>query len=345
MPSDPKAPITILPDGSRTVVPIDMGTTAAGLRIEVRGTVRCAYNNQEYDALYACDRDGVGDEARPHNYLAWWPRKPEIESANIRSHRYVFRFPAIAAGVSPTVGIDVDRFVRDFLISPSEVRSSLSGQFEAAVLPPPIAAPSPWTLTAAAVPVLLFTGGVAWVIRRRMANPALDYDLQLQLQRIRQKARAARAAVRREDVRLVQIGGRLTTLEQGAGRLVKQAQRLRGALALQNRPALDKQILKLQQETENHSARVGVHRTLQEKRKALAAVTRLEEAAAVCILQLTRIEAVVENTLAGLHTVQVESTEAGTTDTVCQALDAEVSALREATSLVREEHSVVELTN
>jgi hypothetical protein len=178
-----------------------------------------------------------------------------------------------------------------------------------------------------------------------MANPALDYDVQLQLQRIRQKARAARAAVRREDVRLVQIGGRLTTLEQGAGRLVKQAQRLRGALALQNRPALDKQILKLQQETENHSARVGVHRTLQEKRKALAAVTRLEEAAAVCILQLTRIEAVVENTLAGLHTVQVESTEAGTTDTVCQALDAEVSALREATSLVREEHSVVELTN
>jgi len=332
--------ITVLSDGSRTAIPVDAGQSASGWRVEVTGTIRCQLNGLQYDALNVFDPVEPTSSARPHAYLAWWPRQPEVELADTGSHHYVFRFPTIAAGVSPTVGVDVDRFVRDLLVTPSEVRQSLSGRFAVSALPPSAAATPLWSIGAVSVPALLLTGGVTWVIRRRMANPTLDYDLQAQLERIRRKACAARNAMRREDRRLVPVSSRLDTLETTAALIAKQAHKLRGALALQDRQALEKQIERLQGKKNSDPAQTEIDRTLREKQKTLAAVVELEESARVCSARLARIEAVVESTLASLHTVRAGTPQTASTDAVCQALDSEVRALREAASPARVEDLV-----
>ena len=331
MPVDQTASFAILPDGSRVVIPLAGTKPGSDPRLEITGVLRCAYNDQQYDALYACDASGVGDSSRSHSYLSWQPHAPVLEEADVRAHRYIFRYPRLAQGVSPTVRIDVDRFVNEFLIPPSEVRNSLSGQFEMTVRPEAVASPISWGFALAAVPALVLTGGVAWVIQRRMASELLDADLQIQLQRVRQMADAARRAFRREDSRLVPVHSRLKALEEGAGTLAKQVQQIRNARALHDRSALERDVEALQlRATPGYAAHEEVWQTLRQKMKALAALSELDRAETLYTSRLTRIEALLQSTLAELQSVRVGTMEAPVKDSVCRALDAEVSALKEA---------------
>ena len=337
MPDDLKPSVSILPDGSRVVPPAGESKSASGLRVEIRGMLRCAYNNRAYDAAYECDSAGQADTTRPHHYLAWQPRAPVLEEEDIRAHRYIFRFPTIAQGVLPTVRVDVDRFVDDFLIPPSEVRASLSGQFDLTVWQPVTPPPSPWRFPLASVPALAVTGGIAWVLHRRMTVGALDFDLQSQLGRIRRKAGAARAAVRPEDARLVPVRARLTALEEGAGKLAKQAQQIRSARAQHDRAALESDAEALTKRGgRSEAANEEIRQTLLEKEKSLAALTELEKAESQCASRLARVEAILESALAGLQSVRVGAMPAPVGETVFGELDAEVSALREATDCMHQ---------
>jgi hypothetical protein len=316
------------PDGVRLSIPTSDGDGSQELTIEIQGMIRFGYNGTAYDALYACDSSGAADPAQPHAYLSWQPYAPSLVESDVRDHRYRFRFERLARGVSPSVRVDVDRFVNDFLISPSEVRSSLSGQLfittEAAAAPA-----FPWRYVVAAAPALLLTGGVAWVIRRRMAG-ALDYDLLAQLHRIHEKARAARQAVRPEDRRLVPVSERMKVLETGADRLARQIQQIRAGRALHNRAQLERDAKLLAQRTSVDPSNEELLETLVVKRKSLQQLAELEQAEHRLTGQLSKIEAVLENTLAGLQNVGIADLAGPARESVCRALDAEVSALREA---------------
>jgi hypothetical protein len=344
----------ILPDGDRTVVPIRPDDPAAGQLVEVRGVVWCAYNGVSYDAVcafgppstrriverppgvpradatYSDIPSVTGGAPRPDGRLSWQPAAPTLVEADIHAHRYVFRFPSLARGVSPTVRFDIDRFVDELLIPPSEVRRSLSGGFEMRVQAAP--PPSPWPAALAAVPVLALTGGLAWVIQRRMANVALDYDLQSQVNRIRERAAAARRALRPEDARIVPVRAHLCALEAGAARTAGQAQQVRSARSLHSRAALERDVRALQQRASAGAPTPDVVlQTLAEKQRALESLAELERTEVKLASRLDRIEATVEGALAGLHSVRAGTMESGARESVCRSLASEVAALRAAT--------------
>lgn len=356
MPEDQSATFPLLPDGSRVVIPVARDRPASDLRVEVRGVVRCLYNNREYDALYEGNPGRPWDTARPHAYLNWQPYAPVVEEADVAAHRYVFRFASLAQGVSPTVRVDVDRFVNDFLIPPSEVRRSLSGGYGVTVRTAGIAPPV-WPVALTAVPALALVGGLAWVLRRRMTNVPLEFDLFAQLARIHDKAAAARKAIQPHDARILPVRTRLKSLETGAMALATQIQQIRSARAYHNRAALERDIAALERRgVVNDEATItsspglvssfgaamggscldgaGVPEelllTLQQKRKSLQSLMELEKAERQREERLNRVEALLESTLAGLQSVRVGVMAAPVRESVCRALDAEVAALHDA---------------
>lgn len=331
MPDSPSTFFTLPADGSRVVIPIPADAPSLGGRIEIVGFVRCLYNNQMYDAVNQFDPSSGSGPIRIRSYLSWYPRTPVLEESDPMAHRYAFRIPTLAAGVLPTVRLDVDRFVNEFLIPPSEVRRSLVGQFKVTVHPATAAAPSAWPVALAAVPTLALFGGVAWVIRRRMTNVVLDFDLEAQIARIHLKAEAARRALGRQDSRLVPAHARMKALTAGADKLARQIQQVRGACALHSRFALEKEIAELELRSRADSPQDDTLLTITDKKKALASLTELDAIEAQFAARLDRAEAVLESALAGLHAVKAGGMAAPVSDNLCRSLDSEVSALREAT--------------
>ncbi|HLJ55912.1 MAG TPA: hypothetical protein VKT77_12810 [Chthonomonadaceae bacterium] len=328
MPDASREIISIQPDGNRIVLPAQSGTDTRSIRIELRGTLRCAYDGLEYDAVYRYRPGAPVREAVEHATLAWQPRAPQLVEAEFEAHRYVFWMPAFAAGTSADVRVDVDRLVDEFLIPPSEVRLSLSGRFEATVDPPVEAAP--WPAAFAAAPALALAAGVGWVIQRRMRAAALDFDLEAQVARIAGKAEAARAAVTRADGRLAPIRARLRAVEAGAETLARQIQQLRGARRLHSEQALQRDAAALEQRLQASGLSEEEALTLADKRRSLDALASLERSEQRLAARLNRLEAVVESALASLQTVRAGAMEPPVRESLCRSLDAEVRALREA---------------
>ncbi len=342
MPDDQTTSFSIQPDGNRVVIPLRGHETYTSVLIEVRGEFRCAYNNHAYDAAYQCDESGAGDPSRPHPYLRWEPYVPFLELADASAHRYLFRLRTPQPGVSPTVRIDVDHFIDDFLIPPSEVRNSLTGRFDLAVRSAPVPAPADWPIGLAAIPGLAVIGAVAWILQRRMSTTLLDYDLRAQLDRVRQKSEAARRAVRREDGRLVPVAARLETLQVGARSLAIQTQKVRNARALHNRGGIERDVAEMERRiVASGTATEDLAQTLQARHRALRGLTDLERTEAQLTSRLARIEAALDSALTGLQTVSIRATAPAVRDTVCMALEAEVEALREAGAPVTERADAV----
>src|SRR5690349_2068418 len=137
MPDTELASITLRPTGETVVTPVltDVGTR--DYRIILEGTLRFAYDGEEFDALY---RSGPsGDFTRRHDFIRWAPRPLPVENQDPVHHRYVFRVPWEwhMEGQSVGVGVNLDAFVNEFLIRPSEVSGALSGELRMTVLQSP----------------------------------------------------------------------------------------------------------------------------------------------------------------------------------------------------------------
>jgi hypothetical protein len=201
------------------------------------------------------------------------------------------------------------------------------------VMQAPLAPVSPWPMLAwTALPAALVIGGVGLIIRRRMALGGLEHDLQTQLGRIEQKVRAARAALQKEDARLLPIQERLTALKEGAYVLARQVQQVRSALALQNRAALVMDIKTLQKRLgslEDEATKREGYLTLSEKTKSLSLLDEMCRAEERCLLRMAKIEAVLDSTSLGLRSAQTSVSTPPSEEAVCSALDAEVAAIRE----------------
>ncbi|HLK55057.1 MAG TPA: hypothetical protein VKU00_00745 [Chthonomonadaceae bacterium] len=325
---------TLKPTGETLLTPALGNVEENGYRVVLEGLFRFSHNDMAFDAVRKADASGNFTQA--HDYLAWTPQTPPLEEYDPASHRAVFRIPAEWHMQTQSVGVrvNVDQFVNEFVITPGEVRAALSGEMQMRVLQVSLAPPSPWpAIVGTSIPAALLLGGVGWVVRRRMTLGGLAQDLQHTVGRIEQKFRAARAAVRPQDRRLVAVQERLNAVKAGALTLARQVQELRNAQNLLQRPQLEEEIKMLQRQLvtlPEGTAKQECEKTLVEKHKAQVLLEDMSRAEAGCAMRLAKVEAVLDTTCLTLRSVKVGATEVPAEDAICRALDAEVSAIHEA---------------
>lgn len=326
----------LLPPTGETVLTPPLGGETGSARIVVEGVFHFAYAGIRFDALYRTQPDGSYTE--PHPFLRWSPRAPKLISQDVGNHRYVFEVPEelVRSGQSLGLRVDVDRLVSDYLITPSEVKQSLSGEVRMQVLqspPPPVSIGA--ILGWAGVPTLLTVGGVGWVMRRRMRFQGLGADLRERLERIDARYAGAVKAARAGADRLLPVGDRLQSLQKSALGLARQAQELRDARAHLDRARLEREIAAQRERLAgvlDPAVRRDAQSVLAEKEKSLVLFGELEAAEARCVVRLEKIEAVLDSTalsLRGSRGHSVAATSARDDDALCRALDAEVDAIRE----------------
>jgi hypothetical protein len=305
-----------------------------GYRVVVEGVVTFAHTGERFDALYRAGKDG--DFARRHDLLAWSPAPLEPVRADRVAHRYEYLLPREWEGQSAGLRFNTDRLVAEFLIPPSEVATALSGSLKFTLLRVPLAPPSLLGLIgAAAVPVVLGGGGLAFVLHRRRLFMGLAPDLRLQAERLEQKYRVARAAVSAEQNRMLPLAQRLSDLRAGGHRLIRRVQHLRQVQAVMDRREVAAELNALHQQlsrlTEERARREG-ELALQEKRKSLVLLDALAASESECTLRLQRIESLLGSASLSLRYEHLQNATRATEtidEALCRDLDAELSALRE----------------
>jgi hypothetical protein len=294
----------------------------------LEGVFTFHYTDTRFDALYGTGPDGLF--ARRHPYLQWSPREPLLESEDLNRHRYQFLVPAEwkLAGQSIGLRVDTDRFVDEFLIPPSEVRSALTGEMTLRVLPP--AAPgSLWAMMAAAsLPATVVAGGVGWVVWRRMALQGLPPELQEQLVRINRKHRKARAAL--GPFLSPRLRETLGAVHAGAWSLARQIRALHNARSHLDDLSLQAGAEQLEQELArltDPAARADGQAALAEKRKTLEVLDEMELVQKRSTLRLTAIEAALDTACLSLR--RPPESSAPFVGSVLRELEAEVRAIAE----------------
>jgi hypothetical protein len=326
-----RAPLA--PTGDRLLTPPLRGPAHASYRVVLEGVYTFGYNGEPFDALYRTGPEGPF--TRRHAFIQWTPREPALVSADQERHRYVYQIPPEwgASGQSVGVRVDIDRFVDEFLISPSEVRGALAGSMQFTTVEHPLVEPFPWALlVGAGMPTALVLAGAAVVIRRRMALAGLAGDLQDATVRIERKYRQAQAAVRRQPGGFMAVGGRLDEVRQGAAALIQQIQGLRRAQRLTDRRAVEAELAALQRRLEGVSDPGALREgeaALAERRKALALLDDAARAESRCAMRLAKIEAVLDTAVLSLRSVSLAAPAAPAEEALRGELDAEVAAIRE----------------
>ena len=333
------ASVRLPPTGDRLLTP-PLGDT--GARLVLEGVFTFRYSGMQFDALYRTGPEGAFSQRHP--YLDWSPHPPLVESEDVARHRYQFRIPAQwkLQGQSIGLRINLDRFVDEFLIPPSEVRASLAGEMALRVLPLPAAPANLWPeIVGASVPAALMIGGLGWILQRRMALAGMPLELQRQLERIIQKQRAALAALGPGPPRHQRLAGDLKAVPAGAWTLARRIRRLRDARSHIDRTSLAAEVAWLEREPAclADAAGRGVGGTaLVEKRKALALLEEIERTEARCALQLTTLEATLDTTCLTLRQLQPDSPPTPSLESVRRELQAEVAAIAEAEGVGRVVH-------
>jgi hypothetical protein len=327
MPDTELASIALRPDGETLLTP-PLGEGGEH-RVVLEGVCRFTYNGEEFDAVY---RSGsAGEFTRRHDFLRWNPRPLPIESEDPVHHRYVFRVPPEwnTPGKSVGLRVNLESFVNEFLIQPSEVKRALSGQMTMTVLrtAPPV---NLWPVVAGlGVPGLVAAGGLGWVVRRRMARQRYEPDILDLLDRTETKGKAALAAVGRAKG-VVPLRRHISALTEGAQELATKAQRLRTARALVDASALQADLARLAArplETADEVVAAQTRASIAEKRRSLEAVERTVRAEELCMMRLGRIEAALEAACLSMRASQAAGLDVQVEETVRLQLQSEVEAI------------------
>jgi hypothetical protein len=336
MPDTNIASFTLNPSGGQILTPPLVERDTYGYRIVLEGVFRFGYTGEVFDAVYRW----VAGESVPqrHRYLKWTPGVPILESEDRQAHRYVFwiaqGWNLQSSGGSLAIGIDPDPFIDQYTIPLSEVQHALSGSMTLTVRQFPLAPISPWPLVGwIGLPAALAAGGLGAVIRRRMALRGLEQDLLSHLDRIEQKARAARVALSRQDHRLLPVAERLSALRGAALALIRQIQETRDARSQTDARLLDTEIGALEgtlAALKDPEARRQTERTLEQKRRSRDLFDDLGRAETNSTLRLNSIEALLDTTCLTLHSARIAAPAAPAEESLCHSLDAEVAAIHEA---------------
>lgn len=336
MPDTTIGSFALNPSGGQILTPPLVERDTYGYRIVLEGVCRFSYTGEVFDAVYRWNAaDGVPQR---HRYLKWIPGAPVLESEDRQAHRYVFRVGSDAnlqsSSGSVAVGIDPDPFIEQYTVPLSEVQHALSGSINLTVQQFPLAPSSPWSLVGwVGIPTTLAAVGLGVVIRRRMALRGLEQDLLAHLDRIEQKARAARGALSRRDDRLLPVAERLTALRASALALIRQIQETREARSQSSASLLAAEIERLESTLttlQDPEARRQAERTLDQKRHSQALLADLERAETNSTFRLNSIEALLDTTCLTLHSARIAAPAAPAAESLCRSLDAEVAAIHEA---------------
>jgi hypothetical protein len=316
------------PTGDRLLTP-PIGDS--GARLVLEGVFTFRYSGMQFDALYRTGPDGAFSQR--HSYLDWSPSPPLLDCEEVARHRYQFLIPAAAKRQGQSVGlrVDLDRFVDEFLIPPSEVRAGLTGVMMLRVLPLAGAPVSPWAaIVGLSVPAAVMLGGVGWVLRRRLALSGLPHELQLQLERISRKQRAARAALGSGPLRCRRLDENLSAVQAGAWTLARQIRVLARARSHLDQPSLQAEAQRLELDlvslTDAAALAAGVA-ALAEKRKTLALLEEIAITEARCAMRLTGLEATLDTACLTLRHLQPAMSAPSPVDALRREMEAELTAL------------------
>jgi hypothetical protein len=329
------ARISLPPSGEAVLTPPLDAPAQNEYRVILRGTVECM--SEVFDARYL--QDGV----TRHSYLRWSPVEPVLLREDTINHLYEYRIPTetIPQGQSLSLQIDIDRLIDRFLITRSEIVSSLQSNLSLDVVRIPLVAPFPW------IPVLTGTGvlaGFGWVLQRRMQFQGLDDDLRQRLADIQRKAhQAKRVAVGHDPV----LQKQLNTLAEASLPLARQVAHIRHAYKSIHRGVLETDIETLSHrlqgfpEGTSERARQETEATLTEKRKTLQRYNELTERESLCLLRLDKIAAILESATLTLHSAETRTNEPASEEHLRKAVDAEVSAIHMVAQEIPEIQQIV----
>jgi len=335
MPDTTIGSFALNPSGGQILTPPLVERDTYGYRIVLEGVLRFSYTGEVFDGVY---RWGTGESVpQTHRYLKWTPGVPILESEDREAHRYVFRIAPDtnlqSSGDSVGIGVDTDSFIDRYTIPLSDVQRALSGNMTITVQQFPLAPSSPWALIGwIGLPTTLAAVGLGVVIRRRMALQGLEPDLLAHLDRIDQKARAARGALSRQDHRLLPVAERISALRTAALALIRQKQETRDSRRQVNARLLESEIGTIEgtlTALQDPETRRQTERALEQKRHSRDLLDALERAEINSTVRLNCIEAVLDTTYLTLRSARIAAPAAPAEESLCHSLDAEVAAIHE----------------
>lgn len=280
--------------GREVALQVPEGARPRELRAVLAGSFKCSYNGRTYDALFSSIGEGPG---QPHSFVRWSPAEMEVMAENRAAHRYVLRLPE-GAGTPASVSawVDVDGFVTEFIITPSEVRQSLSGNLRLQLWRASPQGPPPWLIIGGIVGIAalgLGAFGLWRQARRRMA------DVRELLGRIERSYTTAMDSVRESDWDTGEHERQLRHLRDGARELAERIGGFRRVAGRIDRDRLDDEIAQTQarlQEAERDDVRQELRSVLDARRRLREAVEDTEAAEQRYLLRLSRIDSTLEAT-------------------------------------------------
>jgi hypothetical protein len=282
--------------GREVALELPRGAKPQDIRVVLAGAFKCSYDGSSYDALRATS--GSDEFDREHGYVEWSPAGMELADSDVSTHQYVLRLPKNTRELPASVSawIDVDQFVTDLIITPSNVRQSLSGNLRLEVWRARRSSPA----GPMAVVGLLALGVLAVVLVRRRNRPPVEMaDVAEHLRRIDRKYDSAVGTIEGQREDTFELSSELERLRDGSRELARHIEAFRGAARTVDRRQLDAEIARMEgqlAEAERDDVRQEIEATLTAKCKLRDLLADTDANEARYLLRLSKIESTIDAT-------------------------------------------------
>jgi hypothetical protein len=322
------AEVAVPLDGREVTLSLPRTVRAGDLRIVIEGSFRSSYNGRTYYPRGT-------DRPRPDSgllvpYVRCRPETLALVSTHAPADRYVFRLPTDEA-LPESVGawVDIDRLVTELIITPSEVRESLSGDLTLELWRRPTHR-GLYLLLGVAVLGALF--GLA-VVRLRRAPGADMSDVAAILRRIDEKYGPTARSISERRADAPDLRAQLAKLRDGARNLARQIEAFRQAARTLDPHKLDVEIGETEkqlEETTREDVRREIEVTLAAKRKLKELLADTQATEARYLQRLSKIEAAIDTTHLRLTSQEQRLADEAADKQAIDALTAELESLDEA---------------
>ena len=315
------AQVEVPTTGREVALPVPRGADAADLRVVILGIFECSYNGRSYDAL-----GPVGEEGeQPLGYVRWTPEMRVIER-NRAAHLYVLALPDGPAPEAVTAWVDVDRLVTELIVTPTQVRESLSGDVRMELWRAPRASDS-LALMGGLVAVLGALVIAVVITQRRSAHGMADVEAALR--RVEGKCATAMRTAREREWDSADLQDHLAKLRDGARELAAQVGVFRRTVRGVDRERLERDIARTRrqlEEADRDDLRVEAQSVLEARERLRELVADAAAAEQRYLLRLSRIEATIEATTLWLTGQEGRLADRGADRQAIEALETELAA-------------------